>query len=155
MLPENAPVVTLASIARRLGARMIDGLILSVGASAVLAVTGTDLFRSFSGDGPAWPVYLFVLVSVVYEIWLVSLTGQTIGKRLLSIQVVDADTADVPTLDQAGRRVAPTIIQLVPVVGFLGVLMYARAVWDPRRQGFHDRLAGTVVVDRRLAADGR
>jgi uncharacterized RDD family membrane protein YckC len=155
VLPENAPddspaTTGLASIPRRIGARLLDGLLVGVGVALLLAATGTNLFDSLQQDGPVWPSYVMWVASVVYEVWLTSLTGQTIGKRLLSIQVVDADTSAVPTLDQAGRRIVPAIIQLVPVIGILGALMYLRALWDPRRQGYHDRIAHTVVIDRRV-----
>jgi uncharacterized RDD family membrane protein YckC len=153
VLPENAADTALASIPRRIGARLLDGLLVGVVVMLVLAVTGTDFADAFdpSGNGPAWPALLITAAGVVYEIWLTALTGQTIGKRLLSIQVVDAETSEVPKLDQATRRIAPAVVGLVPYVGFFGVVMYLRALWDGRRQGFHDKFAETIVIDRRLA----
>jgi uncharacterized RDD family membrane protein YckC len=154
VLPENVADTALASIPRRIGARLLDGLLVGMAVILVLAVTGTDFVDAFdtTGDGPAWPALLITAAGVVYEIWLTSLTGQTVGKRLLSIQVVDAETGEVPRLDQAARRIAPAIVGLVPYVGFLGVVMYLPALWDGRRQGFHDRFANTIVIDRRRAA---
>jgi uncharacterized RDD family membrane protein YckC len=38
-------------------------------------------------------------------------------------------------------------LQAVPVVGiFLMATMYMTAIFNPRRQGLHDRAAGTIVV---------
>jgi uncharacterized RDD family membrane protein YckC len=151
VLPENAADTALASIPRRIGARLLDGLLVSVVVTLVLAATGTNVFESFEGSGPVWPSYVLWVVSAGYEIWLTSLTGQTIGKRLLSIQVVDAETGEIPTLDRSAKRIIPMVIQLVPVIGILGGVMYLRALWDARRQGYHDRIAETIVIDRRLA----
>ena len=151
MLPENAFDTALASVPRRLGARLLDGLLISVGVAGLLAAFGTNVFESFDGSGPAWPSYVLWVVSAGYEIWLTSLTGQTVGKRLLSIQVVDAETGEIPSLDRAARRIIPMVVQLIPIVGLFGALLYVRALWDPRRQGFHDKFAGTIVIDRRLA----
>jgi uncharacterized RDD family membrane protein YckC len=152
VLPENVADTALASIPRRIGARLLDGLLVSAVVTLGLAATGTNVFESFDGSGPVWPSYVLWGASAAYEVWLTSLTGQTIGKRLLSIQVVDADTGAIPSLDRSALRIAPMVVQLVPVVGILGALMYLRALWDGRRQGFHDKFANTIVIDRRLAA---
>jgi uncharacterized RDD family membrane protein YckC len=78
-------------------------------------------------------------------------SGQTIGKRALGIRVADATTGAVPDLDQAVRRCVPTLLQQVPFISALAWVLYLPALWDPRRQGLHDRFAGTVVVDLRAA----
>ena len=82
--------------------------------------------------------------------WLVRLpSGQTLGKRVLGLRVADATTGAVPDLDQALRRSVPTLLQQVPVVSAVAWLLYAPVLWSPRRQGYHDRFAGTVVLDER------
>jgi uncharacterized RDD family membrane protein YckC len=52
----------------------------------------------------------------------------------------------VPDLDQSARRSAPTLIQIIPVLGAFALVLYLPLLWRPRRQGLHDRLAATVVV---------
>jgi uncharacterized RDD family membrane protein YckC len=87
------------------------------------------------------------VVLVAYHVGFVARTGQTVGKRWLGIKIVDATTGAVPNLDQAGRRAAPILIQIIPVVGSLSPFLYVPALWRPRRQGLHDRLAATIVVN--------
>jgi uncharacterized RDD family membrane protein YckC len=138
-------VNTLASVGRRIGARFLDGVVLLPVWVALLAVFGTDFSGGLS-DIPQGALSCFWLVAVAYEIGMIARGGQTVGKRWLGIKVVDATTGAVPNLDQAGRRAAPTLIQIIPVVGAFAIALYLPLLWRPRRQGLHDRLAATVVV---------
>lgn len=142
---DSPSTTTLAGIGRRLAARMLDGLVLlPVWLLLVVAFGGTDTSRPF--DVPDGALRVFWVVAVAYEIGLIALSGQTVGKRWMGIRVADAITGAVPNLDQAARRAAPTLIQIVPVIGTFAGLAYLPALWRPRRQGLHDALAATVVV---------
>ena len=51
------------------------------------------------------------------------------------------------------RALVPLSLGAIPRVGvFLGVLVYSIALWNPLRQGLHDKAAGTLVV-RHAAPD--
>lgn len=137
----------LSSIPRRIAARLIDGALIGFVWVVPMALTGhidTD-----SVNVSTWLANAVWITWIAYEVLLVWLTGQTLGKRMLGIQIVDGTTGAVPNVDQAVRRGLPTIIQGVPILGALGTLMWVPALWRPRRQGLHDRLAGTIVVDLR------
>lgn len=143
--PAEQPVNTLATVGRRVAARLLDGVVLLPVWTVLLLAFGVG-----SSDGvldiPRGAFNLFWLVAVAYEIGMVALRGQTVGKRWLGIKVVDATTGAVPNLDQAARRAAPTLIQIIPFIGAFAVALYLPLLWRPRRQGLHDRLAATVVV---------
>jgi len=143
--PADQPVNTLATVGRRVAARLLDGVVLLPVWTLLLVAFGVD-----SSDGvldiPRGAFNLFWLVAVAYEIGMVALRGQTVGKRWLGIKVVDATTGAVPNLDQSARRAAPTLIQIIPVIGAFAIVLYLPLLWRPRRQGLHDRLAATVVV---------
>jgi uncharacterized RDD family membrane protein YckC len=142
----DAPATdTLATIGRRLAARLLDGLVLSPILLVLLAIFGTGP----SGATLQLPdaVYrIYWVVAVAYEIGMIALRGQTVGKRWMGIAVVDATTGAVPNLDQSARRAAPVLIQIIPFIGIFGVVFWLTALWRPRRQGLHDSLAATVVV---------
>ena len=148
MLPETPPVTTLASVWRRFGARCFDNLLVGIVWLIPMAITGHVNADTLSQQ--TWLSYAIWATAVAYEIVLVAQTGQTIGKRLLSIQVVDAATGAIPTLDQSARRSVPTVIQVLPFLDLLGPLLYVPVLWRPRRQGLHDQLAHTVVIDLRI-----
>jgi uncharacterized RDD family membrane protein YckC len=81
-----------------------------------------------------------------------SLTGQTAGKGLLGLRVVEASTGRRPRPARALLRFAAYTVSIAPL--FAGV---AAIAFDPARRAWHDRIAGTrVVYDRaRLAGTVR
>ena len=135
-----------ADIGTRFWARLLDGLILAVPVIGLM-VTTIGVEQALR-DPPLWLTAATVLVAALYEIGFIAMTGQTIGKRLLQIQVVDVVTGRPPNLGGATiRHLVPSVPSLLPGVGqLLGLLVYLSAVWSPTRQGWHDRAAGTVVV---------
>ena len=90
---------------------------------------------------------------LTYEVVLVVLRGQTLGKIALGTRVVDLATGRIPTTWQAATRgVVPLAGVLVDVafdiaaVGIFWVLaVYGSLLFDDRRRGLHDKAAGTVV----------
>src|SRR5690606_6379869 len=74
-------------------------------------------------------------------IWIGWWRGATIGKKLWSIRVVCKDGKTL-TFGQAGLRCAGYALASLPVkAGLMPIL------WDAHRQGWHDKLARTIVVD--------
>jgi uncharacterized RDD family membrane protein YckC len=78
-------------------------------------------------------------------------TGQTLGKMALGIKVIGADGAPVSWGKAILRYVGYIVSGLVLGLGFIWV------AFDARRQGWHDKIAGTYVVRKEAqfsAADG-
>lgn len=136
---------TLAGLGARVGARLIDWVLLIL-AGLVLTLVFGEVRWGEPFVVPGWLRVANLLLSVVYEVLLVALTGQTIGKRVVGIRVVDATTGALPDLGQAARRALPNVLGLIPYLGSLAPLLYLRALYHPRRQGFHDAFASTIVV---------
>ncbi|HEX4492366.1 MAG TPA: RDD family protein [Acidimicrobiia bacterium] len=96
-----------------------------------------------------------VLVAFLYLVPLTALTGQTVGKRLQKIRVVRvADGSPVgwkPTLIRFGLPLGVAMLLGVLILGefalLLGIIFIIGWVNRPDRQGIHDRLAKTVVVE--------
>ena len=80
--------------------------------------------------------------------------GQTLGKRVLRIRVVDDETGDViGTRRGLGRAAVPSAFGLMTVMPallpfglVLGILNGLWPLWDARRQTFHDKAVHSVVV---------
>ena len=90
------------------------------------------------------------LVTVfLYELPLTALRGQTVGKMLTSTKVVRAADGQVPGWGKASARWAVLYLPLlIPIVGVpVALLVVASPLFDARRRGWHDKAAGTVVVD--------
>lgn len=67
----------------------------------------------------------------------------TPGKMAIAAQVVDAQTGDSISVGQAMLRYLGYFIAILPLG--LGIFWVA---FDSRKQGWHDKIAGTVVVKR-------
>jgi uncharacterized RDD family membrane protein YckC len=138
-------------------AYLIDGLILGIpfviliillGGLAAATVTSTvDANGQVNGAAAAGGLGLFflvylglVVVQILYFIFFWS-RGATIGMRILHLHVVDATTGAHISMGKAFLRYLGLIIAAMPC--YLGLLW---ALWDPRKQGWHDKIAGTVVT---------
>lgn len=120
---------------RRVGAAFIDSLFFSLLFGLVLGVAFVNA-SVFSPEGMLRSV-ITLLITVGF--W-VSFLG-TPGKLLLDCQVVDADSLDLMTTKQAFIRFVAYLASMLPLM--LGFLWVAK---DPRKQGFHDKIANTVVL---------
>jgi uncharacterized RDD family membrane protein YckC len=82
---------------------------------------------------------VYLLVSIGYNVGFWLLSGQTPGKRVLGVRVMRKDGTRL-TLSNALRRQVGYWISAILYLGFLWIL------FDSKRQGFHDKLAGTIVT---------
>lgn len=67
----------------------------------------------------------------------------TPGKMLIDAVIVDANTLGPPTKLQLVIRYLGYYVSIFPFC--LGLMWVG---WDPRKQGFHDKLARTVVIHK-------
>jgi uncharacterized RDD family membrane protein YckC len=81
------------------------------------------------------------LISFGYFAGLWTLNGATYGQRWLGMRVVDAATFQPPRPGQAALRWLGLILSFLALC--IGVIWVA---FDARKQGWMDKLAGTVVV---------
>jgi len=108
---------------------------------------GVSVFGTISQD---LGVTAAILLPLVYFIWFLFLLtrGLTPGKKLLGLQVVNAQTGQVPGF--AKMFVREIVGRFVSAL-FFG-LGYFWAIFDKNAQAWHDKMAGTVVLKREHAA---
>jgi uncharacterized RDD family membrane protein YckC len=115
----------------RFAAALIDGVILLVPYVLLIAAVGIN------AAGP-----LSLIISVAYYSLLEGgPTGQTLGKRLLRIRVIDLRVGG-PIGPGRGfiRWIGRIISSFVFFLGYLWML------WDKEKQTWHDKMANAVVV---------
>lgn len=84
---------------------------------------------------------LALAASCAYSVLLWSKLGGTLGQRMLGLRVVDAATGTNIGIGRAiGRFIGFVISGAVLDIGFIW------AAFDPRKQGWHDKMASTFVV---------
>ena len=87
-------------------------------------------------------------LAFIYETTMIALLGRTVGKIAVGTRVVRLTDGSSPGWSEAMMRaLVPLSLGAIPAVGpFLGVFVYSIALWNPLRQGLHDKAAGTLVV---------
>ena len=144
------PGVPFAPHAGRLIAYIVDGFIVGIAVTIVALVLTPFLIAGASSDNTgaiAATAFLYVfvvlLVSVSYFPFFWARGGQTPGMKIFKLRVVrDAD----------GGRIggATAIIRLIGLwISF--AIFYIGIIWilvDSRRRGWHDLMAGTVVIEQ-------
>ena len=126
----------------RVAASLIDSLIFFVVLLVPLAfIFGADFSDAESMDMGTPMLLLQYVFPVVVTVWFWVKYLGTPGKMLLKIQVVDAKTGQALSTPQAIGRYLGYYVSIIPL--FLGLIWVA---FDKKKQGFHDKLAGTVVI---------
>jgi uncharacterized RDD family membrane protein YckC len=119
-----------ANFGQRLVAYVID--IVIVGIVAAIGFAINDALGYFLA---------FALGLVYFAYFEGSPSGQTLGKKLLKIRVIDFNTGGPIGFGRAIVRYISRILSgLVCYLGYLWML------WDREKQTWHDKLGSTVVV---------
>ena len=159
--PEEADPATdvkLAGLTKRFLALSVDAFIVGIATFAVMAVTDSfaplydamysadDLsvsaaFNQFQTE----TIAVNLLVSAVYNVaFLTLLNGQTLGKVLFKMRVVKKNGRRISILDALLRNVFGYTVSQIFLLGYLW------AIFDEEQQAWHDKMAGTVVLDERI-----
>ena len=154
---DAAPDVKLAGLTKRFLALSVDAFIVGVATFAVMAVTDSfaplydamysadDLsvsaaFNQFQTE----TIAVNLLVSAVYNVaFLTLLNGQTLGKVLFKMRVVKKNGRRISILDALLRNVFGYTVSQIFLLGYLW------AIFDEEQQAWHDKMAGTIVLDER------
>jgi uncharacterized RDD family membrane protein YckC len=157
----NAPVIDkdqevgeLADRGQRLGAAIVDGIIGMALATPMMFLLGTFDYLRAGQPLPAWLTIVstglgFVLFALVNGYFLKT-NGQTIGKKVIGIKIVDMSN-QLPTLGRVlGLRYLPiTLVTAVPILGQILPLIDVLFIFRKDRRCLHDLIAGTRVVRAR------
>jgi uncharacterized RDD family membrane protein YckC len=128
----------------RVGATIIDTLlIMAVLVPLLVAIYGWAYFDATNTGfiaGPADFLLSYVAPAVAVIVFWVYKQA-TPGKMVVSIRIVDATTGSAPSTGQCVGRYFAYFVSIFPLG--LGLIWVA---FDKRKQGWHDKLAGTVVI---------
>jgi uncharacterized RDD family membrane protein YckC len=153
-LKEGANVVggpmEYASFWTRFAAYFVDGIITGILSAIIGGVLGLAIGAAggMSGDNKATGIIIIQVVSLgvgfciraAYFIYFIGKSGQTPGKKLCKIRVVNADGSQVTYGKATGRFFGYLLSSLILCIGFL------MAAWDDEKRALHDRLCNTRVI---------
>ncbi len=86
------------------------------------------------GIGFGWAAFYFTMFTAVWH-------GQTPGKKMFAVRVIQLDGTPLSVWDSFGRY-----------GGYgagiaTGLLGFAQIYWDPNRQAIHDKISATIVIN--------
>ncbi len=116
---------------QRAAALLIDALIALVVLAPLVVVLG-----------PGAPDLVLVPALAVVVIGFWRYCGATPGKIAVGVKIVDATTGGPPALGRLVLRLLGYFVSAFPL--YLGFLW---AAFDRRKQGWHDKIARTVVIN--------
>ncbi|MBF6178955.1 RDD family protein [Nocardia otitidiscaviarum] len=130
----------------RLGARIIDGLIVGIPAGII----GWVLNSSSSTLGTLWSVLTPALLFGYFVFMETQQGGQTLGKKLLGMRVLAPGGGTLDPATSAKRNLF-VLANIIPCLGLLisiGLWIYIAVTieQDPNKQGWHDKFAGGTQV---------
>lgn len=140
-LPPEGQPTSAASLSQRIGARLLDALLIGIPASLILNQVGVGGI----GSGVVLSLLWFG-----YFVFLESSQGATVGKKLLKLRVAGLDGANPPP-EVAAKRNVWMLAGLIPLVGgFLSliavIVIIVTISQNTENRGLHDTFAGAVVV---------
>ena len=140
--------VVYAGAGRRFLASLIDGLILGIlyiPFNVIAGVSNTSNYQSGSMASTGLTTLLSLILMVIqfaYYIYFIGSRGQTPGKMAMGVKVIRKDGITPVGYGKAFMRefVGKFISSIVLALGYLWI------IWDKEKQGWHDKIAGTIVV---------
>lgn len=126
----------------RVGASLIDTVLLLLVVGPILSmIYGEAYWAGKSTGNGSWEFifnYIFPAV-VVILFWVYK--SATPGKMMLHLSIVDAETGGKPSTGQLIGRYLGYYVSALPLL--LGMFWVGI---DKKKQGWHDKLAGTLVI---------
>lgn len=158
-----APIWELSGWWRRVGASVVDSLLLFIPITIFVEAAGLGPDAapddySLSANLDLVGMTLYLVASSVYFMWTMSAwNGQTVGKRVTGIRVVREDGTPVTAAFAFNRQ---TLVIGI-LFGWLAILLlyiptflnYLWPLWDDKHQALHDKIVKSRVVREQPATD--
>jgi uncharacterized RDD family membrane protein YckC len=142
-----APGVSYAGSGQRLIAYLVDGFIMGIVILVFYFIGGIAIAAGVtSGSGAVGVVggliiLVGIIVALLWKPYWWSHGGQTPAYKMLHMRVVrERDGGPIGFGTAILRLIGYVISGFVLYLGFIWILI------DPRHQGFHDKIASTVVI---------
>ena len=151
----NQQTNKLAGRGSRLGAVIIDLIIIIPAIIGIAMITGfwDEIFPRLANGIPLSLKENLIMFLVGQSVFLMlngsflANYGQTIGKKLMKIKIVDMEGNNLGLIKLYSLRyLAFSLFSQIPVAGGLISLLNILFVFGKERRCLHDRLAGTQVI---------
>jgi uncharacterized RDD family membrane protein YckC len=131
----------LAPLSMRFGAGVFDlivGLFATLLLLSPIALSGGTWMTAWGGVAVGGA---FLLVMFLYSTIAIGFFGRTLGMRLFSLEIIDVEENEYPTLQQSAVSSAVFLLSLAFAgAGFIPALL------NEERRAAHDLISGTILV---------
>ncbi len=132
----------------RVVAFIVDGIVFAVVDGIINALAGPPMVVQQVAGFPQMHVgptyWVELLIGIAYMVGFWSYVGRTPGMMIFGIRVVQADDLTAVRLGGAVLRYLGLVLSFLVI--FIGVIWVG---FDARKQGWHDKIARTVVIHER------
>jgi uncharacterized RDD family membrane protein YckC len=159
--PQTDPIADLSSSLEaplaspwiRLGAQLLDtvvGLVVNLPLMYFSGYFARTVEHARNGQQLVPETFLWGAVGFALFVainWVFLQNGQTIGKKLVKIQIVKKDGSSIPATAIILRRLLPVqAVALIPFIGGVLVCVDGLMIFRAKRNTLHDDIADTKVV---------
>lgn len=144
------PTLFYAGFWRRFFAYIVDSTIIfliSIAVDISLAIFAsvlTNVNEKYFSLVYENSLFVTTLIATFYYLIFWARSGQTPGKMLLNIRIVTSEGKQI-SFGRALLRYFGYIISTITLdLGFLWI------IWDKKKQGFQDKIAGTIVINEKI-----
>lgn len=155
--------VKVATIGQRALARIVDAVVIGVvyaiiaalgfgalfGGTDVDPVTGEVTGTSGFGVAAFFGAYALIgIIGIAYEVVMIAVKGQTVGKMVMGVKVVQQANGQVAGWGPSFIRYIIPVLASAVTCGLGGLLVYLSPLFDKsgRMQGWHDNAANDLVI---------
>ena len=146
-MPSGLVGSTYASYGKRVGAFVIDVVLCYILLGFVGAIGGALFFASYSSSVGGLFLLMTLGAGALYFLWPTANSGQTLGKKMLKIKVVDANGYAPGWGKSFMRYVVGFGLENLLMYVMIGLLGWLWPLWDANKQAWHDKIGGTFVID--------
>jgi uncharacterized RDD family membrane protein YckC len=130
----------------RVAATVIDSVLILAVITPFILLLGEPMHNTSDSTLPTAENLIlnyFIPALAIIAFWMYK--SSTPGKMIFHLKIVDAKTRKKPTTKQLIGRYFAYYISILPfMLGFVWVAI------DSKKQGWHDKMAGTLVVKAKL-----
>ena len=141
----------LLGVDSRLQLLEIQGKYLTVTDTAQALQLQTELVHLLFTQEAFIGMSVYIVLMLAVQAFLLFKTGQSIGKKMLGLKIVDAETNGKASLNQVFilrslvfiiLNISLMVLNLMPFIAVIDIVF----AFNPQRQTLHDKLAKTKVV---------
>jgi uncharacterized RDD family membrane protein YckC len=123
------------------GLRVVQGLIDLIVLGVINGIIGA-IFQKATGVAG----FIDLIIDLAYLGYFLSQRGQSIGMMVFGFHVRSVQTGQFPDVGRSVLRGFIWHLEIAFTICIVGLVGWLWMFWDPQKQGWHDKAAGTIVT---------